>query len=88
MLRTLIDYARLLHDSPWLMLLLFAVVVLPGGIFLTPVLASKVKHTKAVPPAQGSNLMGANAVTGTQRLSLVSAKSSFKPFAPSAGKLQ
>lgn len=88
MLRTLIDYARLLLDSPWLMLLLFAVVILPGGIVLTPVLASKFKRAKAIPPAQGSNFMGVIAVNEPQRLSLVGAKSSFKPFAPSVGKLQ
>ncbi len=88
MLRTVIDYARLLLDSPWLMLLLFAVVILPGGIFLTPLLASKVKRAKAVAPSQGSKLMGAIAVNGTQRLSLARAKSGFEPFAPSVGKLQ
>ena len=88
MLRPLIDYARLLLDSPWLMLLIFAVVILPGGILLTPVLASKVKRAKTVAPTQGSKLMETIAAHETRPLSFVGAKSSFNPFVPSVGKLQ
>ena len=88
MLRTLIDYSRLLLDSPWLMLLVFAVVVMPGGILLTPVLASKVKRVKAAPFARGSKLMDAVAANPTPRLSFVRAKSSVVTFVPSVGKVQ
>ena len=56
MLRTLIDHSRLLLDSPWLILLVFAVIVLPGGILLTPVLASKVKRTKRAKRAKLANI--------------------------------
>ena len=92
MLRTLIDYSRLLLDSPWLMLLVFAVIVMPSGILLTPVLASKVKRAKAGPLAQGSmqgsKLIDAVAANHTQRLSFVRAKSSIITFVPSVGKVQ
>ena len=88
MLRTLIDYSRFLLDSPWLMLLVFAVIVMPGGILLTPVLASKVKRAKAGPLAQGSKLIDAVAANHAHRLSFVRAKSSVITFVPSVGKVQ
>ena len=88
MLRTLIDYSRLLLDSPWLMLLVFAVIILPGGILLTPVLASKVKRAKAAPDAQGSQLIDAVQSNQKHRLSFVRAKSSVITFVPSVGKVQ
>ena len=47
MLRTVIDCSRLILDSPWLMLLGFAVVVLPGGLLLSPMLALKMKRVRA-----------------------------------------
>ena len=88
MLRTLIDYSRLLLDSPWLMMLVFAVVILPGGILLTPVLTSKVKRAKAATSKQGSKLIDAVAANHAHRLSFADAKSSFIPFVPSVGKVQ
>ena len=88
MLRTLIDYSRLLLDSPWLMLLVFAVIILPGGILLTPVLASKVKRAKAAPCVQGSRLIDAVHTNQKHRLSFVRAKSSVITFVPSVGKVQ
>ncbi len=88
MLRTLIDYSRLLLDSPWLMLLVFAVVLLPGGILLTPVLASKVKRRKTASSEAGSTLIDAVAAKHTHRLSFGGAKSSFIPFVPSVGKIE
>ena len=88
MLRTLIDYSRLLLDSPWLMMLVFAVVILPGGILLTPVLTSKVKRAKAATSKQGSKLIDAVVANHAHRLSFADAKSSFIPFVPSVGKVQ
>ena len=88
MLRTLIDYSRLLVDSPWLMMLVFAVVILPGGILLTPVLTSKVKRAKAATSKQGSKLIDAVVANHAHRLSFADAKSSFIPFVPSVGKVQ
>ena len=86
--RTLIDCSRLLLDSPWLMLLVFAVVVLPGGILLTPVLTSKIKRRKAASSEAGSTLIDAVAAEHTHRFRFVGAKSSFIPFVPSVGKLK
>ena len=88
MLRTLVDYSRLLLDSPWLMMLVFAVVILPGGILLTPVLTAKVKRAKAATSEQGSKLVYAVSANHTHRLSFADAKSSFIPFVPSVGKVQ
>ena len=88
MLRTLIDYSRLLLDSPWLMMLVFAVIILPGGILLTPVLTSKVKRAKAATSKQGSKLIDAVVANHAHRLSFADAKSSFIPFVPSVGKVQ
>ena len=90
MLRTLIDYSRLLIDTPWLMFLVFAVVILPGGILLTPVLASKVRHAKAASSneAQNQKLVDAVTTSYTNRLSFASAKRSSIPFVPSVGKVQ
>ena len=90
MLRTLIDYARLLLDTPWLMFLVFAVVVLPGGILLTPMLASKVRHAKAASSneAQNQKLVDAVTTSYTNRLSFASAKPISIPFVPSVGKVQ
>ena len=51
MLRSLIDCSRLLLESPWLMLLGLVIVIVPGGLVLLPVLASKLKRaTKRVSP--------------------------------------
>ena len=90
MLRTLIDYSRLLLDTPWLMFLVFAVVILPGGILLTPMLASKVRHAKAASSNEAQNQKLVDAVTTnyTNRLSFASAKPSSIPFVPSVGKVQ
>ena len=88
MLRTLVDYSRLLLDSPWLMMLMFAVVILPGGILLTPVLTAKVKRAKAATSEQGSKLVDPIAANHAHRLSFADAKSSFVPFVPSVGKVQ
>ena len=88
MLRTLIDYSRLLLDSPWLMMLVFAVIILPGGILLTPVLTAKVKRAKAATSEQESKLVDAVAANHARRLNFADAKSSFVPFVPSVGKVQ
>ena len=57
MQRTLIACSRLILDSPWLMLLGFAVVVLPGGLLLSPVLASKMKRARAATVAREAMLI-------------------------------
>ena len=88
MLRTFIDYSRPLLDSPWLLLLMLAVIILPGGILLTPVLTSKVNRSNAATTAQGSKLKDAVAAHHTQRLSFVRPKSSLVTFVPSVGKVQ
>ncbi len=47
MIRPLINCSRLVFESPLLMLLGFVVVVVPGGLLLMPVLASKIRDAKA-----------------------------------------
>lgn len=88
MLRTLIDLARLTLDSPWLMLLGFAVIVLPGGLLLMPVLAAKMKRARAAPVAQGGSLIEPIADTNRYRSNRAEAKSSYIQFVPSVGKVQ
>ena len=47
MLRPLITCSRLILESPLLMLLGLVVVVVPGGLLLMPVFASKMRRAKA-----------------------------------------
>ena len=54
MLRTLIDCSRLMLESPWLILLGFIVLVVPGGLLLAPVLAAKLRRAKAAASTNGS----------------------------------
>ena len=88
MLRTLIDCSRLMLESPWLMLLGLVVVVLPGGLLLMPVLASKLRTAKTAMSAQGTapiEPVTANLACGVRNKT---AKSAFIPFVPSVGKFR
>ena len=90
MLSTLIDCSRLILDSPWLMLLGFAVVVLPGGLLLSPVFVSKIKRARAVTVVREAVLI--EPITATRGYESnrpqAKAKPSYIQFVPSVGKVQ
>lgn len=90
MLRTLIDCSRLIMDSPWLMLLGFAVVVLPGGLLLSPVFVSKIKRARAATVAsEAASIEPITSVRGYKSIrAQANAKPSYIQFVPSAGKVQ
>ena len=88
MLRTLIDCSRLMLESPWLMLLGFAVVVLPGGLLFMPILASKLRSAKATLSAKAPALMVPITINHAYRAQPSMSKSNFISFVPSVGKLR
>lgn len=87
MLRTLINCSRLMRESPWLMFLGAVVVVVPGGLLLTPWLASRVRRSQAVMSASESALAVPIAANESHRPQHNHAKSDFISFVPSVGKL-
>ncbi len=87
MLRTLIDCTRVILESPWLMLLGFVVVVLPGGLLLMPVLASRLRRAKAAMPEKGSHLSEPFPANHSYRTATSDPKSNLISFVPSVGKL-
>lgn len=87
MFRTLIDCSRLMLDSPWLMLLAFVVVALPGGLLMMPLLASRLRRAKAATSAQGNVLVEPVVNNESYLKRASSAKSDFISFVPSVGKL-
>ena len=86
MLRTLIDCSRLMLESPWLMLLGFVVVVLPGGLLLLPVLVFRLRTAKTAISARSAFLIEPVRANHAGRLRSDAAKANFIPFVPSVGK--
>lgn len=89
MLRSLIDCSRLMLESPWLMLLGFVIVALPGGLLLMPVLASKLRRAKKH-TSSGACTLVQPATGSPDSLPTDAAKSELKfiPFLPSVRKVQ
>ena len=61
MFRTLTDYSRSMLQSPWLMLFGVVVLVMPGGLLLMPVLASRLRRAKTDLPGEKTVLDQPNA---------------------------
>jgi|GEM_PF-7000684 len=88
MLRTLTDCSRLMLESPWLMLLGFVVVVVPGGLLLMPVLVSRLRSAKTAMSAHRAFLIEPVTANPACRLRGKIDKSTFIPFVPSVGKFR
>ncbi len=97
MFRTLTDCFRLMLESPGLMLLGAVVVLVPGGLLLMPVFASRLRRRRTATRNQlATARMGrkqaaliepvASAYTRPERAS--PAKSGVIAFVPSAGKIR
>lgn len=63
MFRTLTDYSRSMLQSPWLMLFGIVVLVVPGGLLLMPVLASRLRRAKTDLPGEDTSFAEPNVTT-------------------------
>ena len=89
MLRSLIDCSRLMLEAPWLMLLGLVIVVVPGGLLLMPVLATKLRRAKNRMSSGEGSLVQPTA-DSRYRLPTNAVKTQLKfiPFLPSVRKVQ